>query len=226
MELKKGRRLATTWDKTSEDGFGLDRISKKQLQSLEGSGRPGGRNTENGSYSYLIAERSKNDTATIERINRDRELNKNSQPDIRDQWPRVINSPSKIKNNVKLNVCASSGNIETWTIPKSLGKQVYHDARKVDHGDLWPLGKKSVIVKNSLSDEAKEKLEVLAKTQKKAFLKDERKKQLKKKTTNFTEHDIDSIADELASNLEQSKKFKQAGKKMNLDVDIRQYDGK
>jgi ribosomal protein RSM22 (predicted rRNA methylase) len=226
MELKKGRRLATTWDKSTEDGFGLDRISKKQLKSLEGSGRPGGRNTENGSYSYLIAERSKNDTATIERINRDRELNKNSISDITDQWPRVINAPSKIKNNVKLNVCASSGKIETWTIPKSLGKQVYHDARKVDHGDLWPLGKKSVIVKNSLSDEAKEKLEVLAKTQKKAFLKDERKKQLKKKTTNFTEHDIESIADEFASNLEQSKKFKQAGKKMNLDVDIRQYDGK
>ncbi|KAG2735636.1 hypothetical protein G9P44_001850 [Scheffersomyces stipitis] len=119
MELKKGRRLATTWDKTSEDGFGLDRLSKKTLQSLEGSGRPGGVNTENGSYSYLIAQRSLNDVETIKKIESDRSYNNYDVQNKLDvnNWARIIQKPAKIKKNVKLTVCSAAGNIEVWQIP-------------------------------------------------------------------------------------------------------------
>lgn len=231
MELKKGRRLSTAWDKSSEDGFGIDKLSKKTLQNLEGSGRPSGRNTESGSFSYLIAERALNDVETIKKIESEREYNTSSKLDILDptNWPRVIDNPTKIKNNVKLNVCAPSANIETWQIPKSLGKQVYHDARKADIGDLWALGKKSVIVKNQISDKARDKLEFLSKAHKKTFLKEQRKKKFKKivsSSENAFEDEIVSFADSLATSLESSKKYKTKGKKAGFTVNPTDYDGK
>lgn len=231
MELKKGRRLSTAWDKSSEDGFGIDKLSKKTLQNLEGSGRPSGRNTESGSFSYLIAERALNDVETIKKIESEREYNTSSKLDILDptNWPRIIDNPTKIKNNVKLNVCAPSANIETWQIPKSLGKQVYHDARKADSGDLWALGKKSVIVKNQISDKARDKLEFLSKAHKKTFLKEQRKKKFKKivsSSENAFEDEIVSFADSLATSLESSKKYKTKGKKAGFAVNPTDYDGK
>lgn len=231
MELKKGRRLSTAWDKSSEDGFGIDKLSKKTLQNLEGSGRPSGRNTESGSFSYLIAERALNDVETIKKIESDREYNTSDKLDLFDptNWPRVIDNPTKIKNNVKLNVCAPSANIETWQVPKSLGKQIYHDARKADRGDLWALGKKSVIVKNQISDKAREKLEFLSKAHKKTFLKEQRKKKFKKivsSSENAFEDDIVTFADSLATSLESSKKYKTKGKKAGFTVNPTDYDGK
>ncbi|CUM46498.1 uncharacterized protein AC631_03803 [Debaryomyces fabryi] len=231
MELKKGRRLSTAWDKSSEDGFGIDKLSKKTLQNLEGSGRPSGRNTESGSFSYLIAERALNDVETIKKIESDREYNTSNKLDLFDptNWPRVIDNPTKIKNNVKLNVCAPSANIETWQVPKSLGKQIYHDARKADRGDLWALGKKSVIVKNQISDKAREKLEFLSKAHKKTFLKEQRKKKFKKivsSSENAFEDDIVTFADSLATSLESSKKYKTKGKKAGFTVNPTDYDGK
>ncbi|KAK6454070.1 uncharacterized protein RJT20DRAFT_100882 [Scheffersomyces xylosifermentans] len=230
MELKKGRRLATTWDKTSEDGFGLDRLSKKTLQKLEGSGRPGGNNSENGSYSYLIAQRSLNDVETIKKIDSDRAYNNYDASNELDpnNWARIIQSPAKIKKNVKLTVCAASGNVELWQIPRSVGKQEYHDARKVERGDLWALGKKSVIVKNQISDKIKEKLDVLSKTQKKTFLKEQRKKQWKKKISASEDaffDDVYQIADTLATDLENSKNYQRKGRRANYDVDPRSFDG-
>lgn len=231
MELKKGRRLSAAWDKSSEDGFGLDMLPKKTLKSLEGSGRPQGRNTETGSFSYLIAKRSLNDVATIKKIESDREYNSSYKEDTTDSanWPRVIDNPKKIKNNVKLNVCAPSGHIETWQVPKSLGKQVYHDARKADRGDSWALGKKSVIVKNQLSDKVKDKLEFLAKAHKKTFLKEQRKKQFKKLVSSSEdafEDDTIKYADSLATSLESSKKYKTKGKRAGFSVSPTDYDGK
>ncbi|CUM66692.1 uncharacterized protein PRCAT00004370001 [Priceomyces carsonii] len=232
LELKKGRRLATNWDKSSEDGFGLEKLSKKQLKKLEGTGRPGGKNTEKGSFSYLIMERALNDSTTVKRIEEQREFNKT---DIKQEsdplsWPRVVGNLSKIKNNVKLNVCSPSGNIETWQIPKSLGKQVYHDAKKVSHGDLWALGKKSVIVKNRVSDDVIRKLDSLSKTQKKSYLKEKRKKQTKKLVSSseeaFEDDDILSLVDTLATNMESSKKYKAKGKRAGFDVDPKKFDGK
>ncbi|CAN3372732.1 hypothetical protein DIURU_004779 [Diutina rugosa] len=193
MELKKGKKLALPWDKSAEDGFGFDAIHKKTLKSLEGSGRPGSNNTEVGSYSYVIAQRSMNDVETIKKIDSDRKYNTyDDVPDHPEHWPRIVSNPQKLKNNVKLTVCAPSGNIETWNVPKSLGKQPYHDARKVELGDLWALDKKGVVVKSQISDEVRDKLEVLSKTQKKTFLKEQRKKNFKKVVT----RDMESLTDE------------------------------
>lgn len=231
LELKKGRRLATKWDKLSEDGFGLDSISRKTLKGLGGSGRPGGNNHESGSFSYLIAQRAMNSVANIKKIESDREFNHQEVVDNKNptNWPRIVQTPTKIKNNVKLNVCSPSGNIEIWQIPKSMGKQTYHDARKVARGDLWPLEKKSVIVKNQLSDANKEKLDALAKTTKKLFLKEERKKQWKKlvgKSEDEFEEDIVKLSDALATSLEKTKKYKQKGKRAGFSVHPGSYDGK
>ncbi|SGZ52166.1 CIC11C00000004544 [Sungouiella intermedia] len=227
MELKRGRRLATQWDKGAHDGMGIDNLSKKTLKNLEGSGRPGGNNTESGNFSYLIMHRSPNDASTIAKIESDRAHHADvSQQAVR--WPRILEFPAKIKNNVKLNVCAPSGNIEVWQVPKSLGKQTYHDARKMRQGDLWALDKKSVIVKNRLSPANFDKLNRLASTQRKFIMKEKRKKQWKKivsrSESDFEENPIE-LADELASDLESSKKYRTEGKRAKFDVNPRTYDG-
>ncbi|MCH0629315.1 hypothetical protein JNB11_04990 [Kocuria palustris] len=193
MELKKGKKLALPWDKLAEDGFGFDAIHKKTLKLLEGLGRPGSNNTEVGSYLYVIAQRSMNDVETIKKIDSDRKYNTyDDVPDHPEHWPRIVSNPQKLKNNVKLTVCAPLGNIETWNVPKSLGKQPYHDARKVELGDLWALDKKGVVVKSQILDEVRDKLEVLSKTQKKTFLKEQRKKNFKKVVT----RDMELLTDE------------------------------
>ncbi|KAH6683757.1 37S ribosomal protein Rsm22 [Plectosphaerella plurivora] len=56
--------------------------------------------------------------------------------------PRQVLPPLKRKGHVQLEVCTPSGRIERWTVPKSRGKQSYHDARKAVWGDLWALGAK------------------------------------------------------------------------------------
>lgn len=223
MELKKGRRLATKWDKSVDDGFGLDKLSKNTLKNLSGSGRPGSNNTETGSFSYLIAQRAANDAETIKKIEYEREHSSSITIDSKDpnHWPRVILNPTKVKKNVRITVSAPSGNVEIWQIPKSLGKQVYHDARKVSRGDLWPLSKKSVSVKRQASEKTIEKLEVLSKTQKKTFLKEQSKKKWKKVYTRNEEHfenDVVTLSDSIATAMEQSKRYKQKGKRAKFDV--------
>lgn len=227
MELKRGRRLATQWDKSAHDGMGIDSLSKKSSKNLEGSGRPGGNNTESGNFSYLVMHRSPNDATAIAKIENDREhhLDVSQQETL---WPRILEFPSKVKNNVKLNVCAPTGNIETWHVPKSLGKQTYHDARKVRQGDLWALEKKSVIVKNRLSPANFDKLNRLASTQRKFVMKEKRKKQWKKvvsRAESDFEENPSELADRLASDLEGSKKYKTEGKRAKFDVNPRDYDG-
>lgn len=231
LELKKGKRLSAAWDKSAEDGFGLDKLKRNDLKRLSGSGRPGGNNTENGSYSYLIVKRSSDSIEAIKQIEHDREYTTSIRPDKNDptNWPRILDMPTRIKNNVKLTTCSPTGNIEVWQIPKSLGKQEYHDARKVERGDLWGLGKKSVIQKNQLSDKVKSKLDVLSKTQKKSFLKEQRKKTWKKlisKSEEEFDNDIVKLSDSIATNLEASKNYKTKGKRAKYDVDPRDYDGR
>lgn len=230
MELKKGRRLATSWDKTAADGFGLDTMNRGDLKKLQGLGRPGGHNTESGSFSYLIAERSLSDPETIAKIEELRRLNDGYvRGNSSDLWPRVTGAPAKVKNNVRLEVCAPSGKIETWQVPKSLGKQTYHDARKVDRGDLWALGCKSATPRKTVSTETRQKLDVLHKTQTKRFLKEQRRKSWKK-LTSASVHDFDkdflSISDDMASSLENTMAYKKQAKKANFDVDPSQFDGK
>ncbi|EGV66053.1 mitochondrial ribosome small subunit component [Yamadazyma tenuis ATCC 10573] len=229
MELKRGKKLATAWDKGAEDGFGFDTMKKSQVKKLSGSGRPGGNNTESGSFTYLIARRASNEISDIQKIEYERVHNASSEVDLSNptNWPRVLDVPARVKNNVKLTTCAPSGNIEIWQIPKSLGKQEYHDARKVDQGDLWGLGKKSVLVKNQLSEKVRDKLDILSKTQKKTFKKEQRKK-VWKKLVSQSEHDFENdivkFSDVMATNLEQTKKYRKQGQK--FDVDVSEYDGK
>ncbi|KAM9938253.1 hypothetical protein OXX80_002237 [Metschnikowia pulcherrima] len=224
MELKRGKRLATSWNKSAEDGFGLDKLAKSTRKQLEGSGRPGGNNSESGNFSYLIMHRARNDKEAISEIK-----------DARDHFhedseamPRILETPEKVKKNVRLKVCAPSGNIEYWQIPRSTGKQAYHDARKARQGDLWALGKKSAVVKAQLSEANMEKLKRMSNMQRKFVMKEKRKQQ-SKKLVSRSASDFDDPLDELdqlATDLEQSKKYQLKGKKAGYDVDLRKYDGK
>ncbi|KAI3406416.2 RSM22 [Candida oxycetoniae] len=227
-ELKKGKKLAVKWEKSALDGIGT--LSRAELQKLGGSGRPGGKNTEDGSYSYLIAQRSLNDVESISRIENLREYSNDdnspiNQNDI-NNWPRIISQPDKLKKNVSLTVCTGEGNHEKWQIPKSFGKQAYHDARKAQLGDLWALGRKTAIKKQSLSKEAKSNLDTLYKTQKKTFVKEQKRKVWKKKSgVSENEFDDGFLATEMmATMLERSKKYRSVGKKMDVDPDS--YEGK
>ncbi|CAN6615794.1 probable S-adenosyl-L-methionine-dependent RNA methyltransferase Rsm22p, mitochondrial [Trichomonascus vanleenenianus] len=122
IELKKGKYLASEWD---EDGNGLGG------GYLKGSGRPGGSGHETASHSYLIVKRMEtgNDGSV-------------GTPD--DLWPRILRTPMKRDKHVVMEVCSPSSQVEQWTVTKGYSKQAYHDARKADGGDLWPLGAKTV----------------------------------------------------------------------------------
>lgn len=175
LELKKGRRMTVAWDKNAEDGFGLELIPRNTLKKMAGSGRSGGKGTESGNFLYLVMHRAPNDAALVREID-DRRRHKHEAPELGlGTWGRVLEYPSRIKKNVRLNVCAPSGRVELWQVPKSLGKQAYHDARKVKQGDEWALEKKGVTVKNRLSGSVKEKLDRLAMTQNR-FLRLEKQK--------------------------------------------------
>lgn len=226
MELKKGKLLATNWDKSSHDGFGFSRLSKYHLRNLQGSGRPDGANSESGNLSYLIMRREKNDTETIGKIQSLREHHYEN--DTSSDLPRVIEFPTRIKNNVKIKVCSPTGNVEVWQVPKSLGKQTYHDARKVQQGDLWALGKKSAVVKNKFSGEKLELLKQYAIVHKNSVRKEKQKKKLKKFFSALEDafEDPTEMFDEIATDLEKSKRYRTQGKRAKFDVDIKDYDGK
>lgn len=226
MELKRGKRLATQWNKDAEDGFGLAELSKATKKQLQGSGRPGGHNSEAGNFSYLIMHRALNDAATLAAIKDQRDHP--HEHDTNKPLPRILETPDKIKKNVRLRVCAPSGNVEYWQVPRSVGKQDYHDARKARQGDLWALGKKSAVAKARMSDANMDKLKRMANMQRKFVVK-EKRKQLQKKLISAHPADFDDPLDQLdalADDLEQSKKYRTKGKRANFDVDPRAYDGK
>jgi len=54
--------------------------------------------------------------------------------------PRLVFPPLKKPGHIILDVCTPSGTLERWSVPRSYGKQAYHDARKSKWGDLWALG--------------------------------------------------------------------------------------
>ncbi|ANZ75721.1 BA75_03255T0 [Komagataella pastoris] len=160
MELKKGLLLATKWtDKTS--GIGI------KGQAPAGNGRRNGRNNELASFSYLIFERSPNDVSTLAKLAQLQESTKNRtnvlgyQGDSIDNWPRVMKNPLKRKGLILAEMCGPSGLIEKWYLSKgSGGKQVYHDARKLQAGDLWAIGgAKSAIPANTSYDHFRDKIE-------------------------------------------------------------------
>lgn len=142
LELKRGRKLATKWT-ASNSGVGISSLAKA------GRGRENGNDYETASYSYLIAERSPVPASRLEeeRVKRSdngiqkREVGYRAQN--RGEYPRILAPPMKKKGYVIMDLCAPSGHVEKWHISKSVGKQDYHDARKANMGDLWPLGYKS-----------------------------------------------------------------------------------
>lgn len=226
LELKKGKRLAVAWDKSAVDGFGTSMIKRSALKNMQGTGRSGSGNAESGNLSYLIMRREKNDPTSLARIEEQISYAGVKSEKTQAEWPRILDFPAKIKNNVKLNVCSESGNVEVWQVPKSLGKQIYHDARKARQGDEWALGKKSVVVKNGLSPAKLENLKRLANTQRKLVVKEKRKREWKKvvgrSETQF--EDPHELADSLATAMEQSKKYRTEAKRARYDVDLLSYE--
>ncbi|OWB54342.1 hypothetical protein B5S28_g187 [[Candida] boidinii] len=154
MELKRGAKLATKWT------TGTSAVPIKGL-AQPGRGRASCNDFEVASFSYLVLERSANDEKTLNDIaelweaeNKQIEEKLDNNKPVReigfssdsiDHWPRTIATPLKKKGFVIADMCAASGHIEKWHISKSTGNIDYHDARKLDTGDLWALGKKSAI---------------------------------------------------------------------------------
>lgn len=125
VELKKGVFLATKW---STDSSGRGETGK----GLGGSGRPNGRGHETSTFSYLVVKRpspSPSSWLSVAEV----------------PTARIMKPPMKRDAHVIMEVCAPTAQIEQWTVPKSFGKQAYHDARKASGGDLWALGAKTRI---------------------------------------------------------------------------------
>jgi len=62
--------------------------------------------------------------------------------------PRNILPPIKRRGHITMDLCTPDGRLERWTVPKSFGRQAYHDARKARWGDLWALGAKVRVPRN------------------------------------------------------------------------------
>lgn len=139
IELKKGVFLATAWN---GDVPGRGKNGKK----LAGSGRPRGRGDETSTFSYLIVKRSGVEPAPE---SSSAAAAASSAPN---PTARIMRQPMKRDAHVIMEVCAPSGQIEQWTVPKSYSKQAYYDARKASGSDLWALGSKTKISRPSNKD--------------------------------------------------------------------------
>ena len=62
--------------------------------------------------------------------------------------PRAVWPPMKRRGHAILDLCTPEGKLERWTVPRSRGRQAYHDARKSHWGDLWALGAKTRVARN------------------------------------------------------------------------------
>jgi ribosomal protein RSM22 (predicted rRNA methylase) len=169
-ELKKGVFLATKWS-AEDSGRG------ENGRGLAGKGRPFGRSYETSSFSYLMVKRSEAPTmpetsqasATQNLTKNPEESGHNKAHHISNENPskddsialeadinntaRILRPPMKRDGHVLIEVCASSSaNIEQWIVPKSYSKQAYYDARKASGGDMWRLGAKTRMPRETNSD--------------------------------------------------------------------------
>lgn len=115
------------------------------------------RNHDDLSYSYVAvrAGRTRNPAPSIDPAAFTTSTTPNQSPyplaALRDHaytLPRAVFRPIKRRGHVIIDVCTPSAQIERWTVPKSFGKHAYHDARKVQWGDIWALGAKSQVARN------------------------------------------------------------------------------
>lgn len=135
MELKKGRLMGGEWDPLN---YGI--APKRSV----GTKRSYANDWETVTYSYLVMQRSSlEESEALQTETYDQVQELGSKGDDIDSWPRVMKTPLKKKGMIVAEVCGPSGKLEKWIIPKSLGKQEYHDARKLHNGDLWPLDAKT-----------------------------------------------------------------------------------
>lgn len=199
-ELKKGVFLATKWS-AEDSGRG------ENGRGLAGKGRPFGRSSETSSFSYLMVKRSeapaKPETtqastteASIKKSkesgNKETHHGSNENPHKDDSvaleadinnTARILRPPMKRDGHVLIEVCASSSaQIEQWIVPKSYSKQAYYDARKASGGDMWRLGAKTRMPRETNSD----KLSRLEEKQAAARKKDQKRAKKKANTSTKT----------------------------------------
>ncbi|KAH3676298.1 hypothetical protein WICMUC_002094 [Wickerhamomyces mucosus] len=146
MELKRGKVLSSRWDEK-------DSVSPSSTKLDGDSGRSNSNNYELTNYSYLIVERSSNDSKTIGEIEKQRKESIETDQGNIENWARIIKQPLKRKGHVTMGVCSHSGELEKWTVTKSFDKQSYHDSRKSKQGDLWGLETKTQVLLKSNNDE-------------------------------------------------------------------------
>lgn len=105
-------------------------------------------NHEDVQFSYLALQKGVHPDRTFESGNAaaDRAFEgypDDSKPLELTNLPRNILQPLKRTGHVTMDLCTPAGQLERWTVPRSFGKQAYHDARKARWGDLWALGAKT-----------------------------------------------------------------------------------
>ncbi|KNE54862.1 hypothetical protein AMAG_00810 [Allomyces macrogynus ATCC 38327] len=83
-------------------------------------------NIDDVKFSYLILRKTTSST------------DPSTAPTAPSPHPRVLSPPMKRGGHVLLDVCAPSGQAARLIVPKSMGKDIYKDARKVGWGDQWP----------------------------------------------------------------------------------------
>jgi hypothetical protein len=66
-------------------------------------------------------------------------------------WPRLIKPPFKKGGHVTFDACCSNGNIERFSISKSVGRQAYQDARKAKLGDIFPHPPRTKVIVRALN---------------------------------------------------------------------------
>lgn len=206
MEHKKGKMLATPWQEPT-DGIGKKGLAKP------GTGRPNGRNFEILNYSYLIAERSGTDEKTIQDIEKQRSTppiyNLGSLGDnTPSTWPRILRQPLKRKGHVTMDLCAPSGELEKWTVPKSFGKEAYHDARKAAKGDLWGLDAKTKMkshVNFNIAEFQEIEKQLIKQKKKEAKKRDREVSETYNEMVNEETGDVDTLAQVLAHEYQRSR---------------------
>ncbi|GAV48165.1 hypothetical protein ZYGR_0I04620 [Zygosaccharomyces rouxii] len=206
MEHKKGKMLATPWQEPT-DGIGKKGLAKP------GTGRPNGRNYEILNYSYLIVERSSTDEQTLQDIETQRSAQTTYElgslgDNTQSTWPRIIKQPLKRKGHVTMDLCGSSGELEKWIVPKSFGKEAYHDARKASKGDLWGLDAKtkmkSVVNFNVAKFQAIEK-DLIKQKKREAKRKDREVSEVYNEITHGENGDVDTLAQVLAHEYQRNR---------------------
>lgn len=70
------------------------------------------------------------------------------------EWPRAIRAPLKRGGHVVIDACTAKGELKRMIVPKSQGKQIYYDARKLNWGDLFPHQAKTVLSISSIKVKA------------------------------------------------------------------------